>query len=50
MRVITANLHPHDRLLLDTNGRVWFTLQDALTLIEWPVSCVKEDLDRVLAW
>ncbi len=41
VRTVRPNAHPHDGLILDPNGRVWFTEQDAFTLNVWPMSSVK---------
>lgn len=35
-----ANAHPHDGLIVDSNGRVWFTSEFALTLTMWSTSSV----------
>ena len=40
-RTVPPNSHPHDGLILDNDGRVWFTEQDALTLNVWPQADVK---------
>lgn len=40
-RVVPANAHPHDGLILDKNGRIWFTEQYARSLNVWPMSNVK---------
>jgi virginiamycin B lyase len=40
-RTLKANSHPHDGLLLDNSNRVWFTEQDTLALVMWPVSDVR---------
>ena len=36
-----ANAHPHDGLIIDGNGRVWFTSEFALMLTMWPTSSVQ---------
>jgi streptogramin lyase len=36
-----VNAHPHDGLIIDGNGRVWFTSEFALTLTMWPTSSVQ---------
>jgi len=41
LHTVPVNSHPHDGLILDKNGRVWFTEQDALTLNVWPVANIK---------
>ena len=40
-RTVPPNSHPHDGLILDNDGRVWFTEQDASTLNVWPEADVK---------
>ena len=40
-RAVPLNSHPHDGLILDNSGRVWFTEQDAFTLNVWPMANVK---------
>ena len=40
-RTLALTSHPHDGLILDKNGRVWFTEQDAFVLSVWPMSSVK---------
>ncbi len=41
VQVLPTNSHPHDGLILDNKGRVWFTEQDALTLNVVPMSNIK---------
>ncbi len=36
-----ANSHPHDGLITDGSGRVWFTSEFAQTLTMWPANSVK---------
>jgi virginiamycin B lyase len=36
-----ANAHPHDGLIVDGHGRVWFTSEFAQTLTMWPINSVK---------
>lgn len=35
-----ANSHPHDGLIIDDSGRIWFTAEFAQTLTMWPTSSV----------
>jgi virginiamycin B lyase len=36
-----SSVHPHDGLLVDKSGRIWFTEEFGLTLNLWPASSVK---------
>jgi virginiamycin B lyase len=40
-RVLPINSHPHDGLVLDNNGRVWFTEEYGMQLNTWPMGNVK---------